>query len=531
MSYLKILTKILRRPWNLPLNLSEGSSILTFLCFRSNAPWAEASLLVGLDKDLKFKVWAPEDYKEAIYKEIEDTLHTSRRKKAGEYIKNIAVIGLKQPFQFERDAAVTLLPGQRLHLSNGKRVRLTAFFVAGTKVYALSTTHTDDLTGDWVKHVYYDTGTNQYNTALNRIALGEIVSHVCEGSPFREACLIKVYPEQLKCVSELLMEMPPRFISNIYDGEIKHLPFIREQCRMSCGPGNFSNIECIAVLDIKHKEEFFKDAVVWKPIGSAGGAGESGSGIFGLSEDGEVELVAMYIGRGLRIYKGLLISHGMKATIDFFSEMIGQQLEIYNPETKMLDARNTSQTSELLDTSAITYAAEATSVSNPPHVDHSTLTRHPSGAESAVSACNGYSAPAASNAEPAIHHVQQQAGSEGHSNGMSSTSASHMAFNPPQANNGVDTVDGEDGVGETYNQLPNTNMMIKSTSLVVHRDSNGTQNAQKRKGLIGITEEGGTKRKKQAVIRHEDEETTEKQAMIRYKDEEKTEKQAVIRYE
>ena len=335
---------------------------------------------MGLDKDLKFKVWAPEDYKQAISKEIEDTLYTRRRKKAGEYIKNIAVIGLKQPFQFERDAAVTLLPGQRLHLSNGKGVRLTAFLVAGIKVYALSTTHTDNLTGDWVKHVYYDTGTNQYNAALNRIALGEIVSHVCEGSPFREACLIEVYPEQLKSVSELLMEMPPRFISNIYDGEIKHLPFIREQCRMSCGPGNFSNIECLAVLDIKHEEEFFKDAVVWKPIGSAGGAGESGSGIFGLSEDGEVELVAMYIGTGLTHYEGLLISHRMKATIDYFSEMIGQQLEIYNPETKMLGIGYTLQTSEPLDTSAVAYAAEATSVSNPPHIDHSTLTPHPSGA-------------------------------------------------------------------------------------------------------------------------------------------------------
>ena len=94
---------------------------------------------MGLDKD-KFKIWVPNKFRKAVHEEIVEIIRKERVSKAADYLTKLEVIGLKQRIQFERDAGIAILPGHRLHLSNGKDVSLTAFFVAGTHRYALSTT-------------------------------------------------------------------------------------------------------------------------------------------------------------------------------------------------------------------------------------------------------------------------------------------------------------------------------------------------------------------------------------------------------
>ena len=148
-----------------------------------------------------------------------------------------------------------------------------------------------------------------------------------------EACLVEVYPEHLKHVSEYLTQRAPQYISDSYDGDIKHIPFLTQERLMSCGPDEFKNIKCRGVFDFKDGRDVLKDAVVWTTNTDAGGPGESRSGIFGLSPYGNIEMVSMYIGRVRLEHESLLISNGMKATIDYFSAKMGQQLKIYNPNS------------------------------------------------------------------------------------------------------------------------------------------------------------------------------------------------------
>ena len=455
---------------------------------------------MGLHEDLTFKVSVPEEYKEDISEEIKSTLHAERRAKAVEYLANLEVIGMKQPFWFKRDAGVTLLPGQRLHLSNSKGVRLTAFLVAGTKVYALSTTHTDDLTGDWVKHVYYDTGTNQYNAAPNRIALGEIVSHVCEGSPFREACLIEVYPEQLKCVSELLMERPPRFISNVYNGETKNILAIKKRCYMSSGPENFKELTCHAVCDMQCDGQIMKDVVFWKSDTNAGGPGESGSGIFGLSQGGDLELVAMYIGKGMGHYDGLLISHGMKATLEYFSERIGQRLEVCNPDTKPLAAIHATHTVHSNQATNVSYTNEGAGLSSKDMFE-----------SHAHDADNRVDEHQASSVENVIQDSPEkdvpQAGSASELNDSSNTTDTEQDTNvddTSETGSGVNTEEEEedDNIQEVPNVdpaylLPETYFMTSSVRPILHRSAKCAKQPQKRKAGMEHLEERETKRKQE----------------------------------
>ena len=469
--------------------------------FRSDAPWAKASLLMGLHEDLKFKVSVPEEYKETISEEIKSTLHAQRSAKAVEYLTKLEVIGMKQPFWFERDAAVTLLPGQRLHLSNGKGVRLTAFLVAGTKVYALSTTHTDDLTGDWVKHVHYDTGTNQYNAALNRIALGEIVSHVCEGSPFREACLIEVYPEQLKCVSELLSEIPPRFILNFYNGETKNILAIKKRCYMSSGPENFKELSCHAICDMKCNEQILKDAVLWKSDTNAGGPGESGSGIFGLSQGGDLDLVAMYIGRGMGHYDGLLISHGMKATLEYFSERIGQRLEVCNPDTKPLAAINATHTLHPNQASNANYTNEGAGLSS-----QEMFGSHALDAENGVDEPQGSSTVTVIQYSPEVDVPQAGSASEleDSSNATEPTQGTNVD-DTSETGSGVNTEEEEGdenfqevpNVDQTCVKMPETYFMSSSLRPILHRSAKCGEQPQKRKAGMENVEVQETKRKRE----------------------------------
>ena len=277
---------------------------------------------MGLDADLKFKVWVPKEYKDPVSKDIANTLNRDHEQIASIYMSKLEVVSLEESFELVRDAGISLLPGMRLYLLNGKTIRLTAFFVRCEALYAISTTHLDDFTGE---ELFYDAGMGY------KIALGKIVSHVCEGDPFREACLIEIYNEQASYVSEYVVEGSLKSIRGIYRGDAGGIPEIWQHGLMNCEPEKFYKLKFKAVLDINGGGHTLKDAVVWTSSGNNGGPGDSGAGIFGKSYDDNLDLLAMYIGHGKLGNQRILISHTMQSVLDYFREHSGHQLQPYNP--------------------------------------------------------------------------------------------------------------------------------------------------------------------------------------------------------
>ena len=276
---------------------------------------------MGLDKDLRFKVWAPLKHHDTICTAIQLALSDKWGELATEYLEALEVTILEEGFTLNRHAGMALLPGLRLHLANGDGVKLTAFFTSGKDIYAVSTSHLENLTGHLV---WYDTG-------ADRVVLGRIAACVFEGEPFREACLIKVNADRLSDISEYITNMTreesPRYIGDIYRGDAEDIPWVRDQGLMTSEPGHFQPLCCRAVMDVKHKGNTLQDAVVWTAVNNCGVPGDSGSGIFWKTPDGNYELVAMYIGRGEPQEKGLLISHTMTAALDYFNP----DLQVFNP--------------------------------------------------------------------------------------------------------------------------------------------------------------------------------------------------------
>ena len=281
---------------------------------------------MGLDEDLKFKVWCDKEYGEMIFSEIEKVLGNERKTW---YLKNLAVIGLETSFTLTREAGMTQLPGLKLVLSNGREVTLTAFFRGGTSLYALTSSHLEDLTGREVK---YRTGPD-----TEQVLLGKIVAHVCEGDPFREACLVKVNAGRVGDVSEYLTDITngtPGFIHDIYRGDIDSIPVNRREGKMVVRPGQSVDVKIKCILEWRPAGgPVLKDCIFWTCPTNHGRPGESGSAILGTSLSGNIELMAMYIGQGGLNGQRVLVSHGIPPAIDYFSSQLHVNLQVYNPST------------------------------------------------------------------------------------------------------------------------------------------------------------------------------------------------------
>ena len=282
---------------------------------------------MGLDDDLKYKVWIPKEFKDSIYDEIEKTINKTMKNKAPEFLKHVQVVGLDKPFNIQRDAGMTLLPGLKLIFTNGAAARLTAFFTDGSDLYAISTTHLNDLTRQPV----------WYETEMGLFLLGKIVCHVAEGDPFREACLIKIDEARIDDISEYINDTTTssmqRFVCDIYRGGVKTISRMRPSTLMNTDPGKFHVVKFKKVVDKYDRGQLLKDCVLWTGGQNVGQVGQSGSGFYGKSNE-EVDLVAMYIGRGEVDDKQLLVSHTMTATIDYFNSKISGSLRVYNPQTR-----------------------------------------------------------------------------------------------------------------------------------------------------------------------------------------------------
>ena len=292
-------------------------------------PWQTASLMTGLDEDGIFKVWAPKEHKDAISKHIKTVLVKRFGKVAAEYLKNIKVVGLTKTISFRRNAGISVLPGTKLYLGNQKGATLTGFFVGDTGLYAISTSHLNDLTGE---EAMYETGTGLE-------VLGKIVSHVSEGCPFREACLIKINEDQYSNIYEYISEERAEFVTDIYRDSIHDIPSSRKEGLMNCRVGQFAEVQCKTIASIRVEGELLKDVVVWTTKADIGHEGQSGSAILWKSPSGvyEHQLVAMYIGKTELDDEVVLVSHAMHATISFFEGKIQEKLRSYNPNTTPTD--------------------------------------------------------------------------------------------------------------------------------------------------------------------------------------------------
>ena len=310
---------------------NEGSiaTKCVFDIYRKAVPWEKASLMTGLDEDGIFKVWAPKEHQDAITKEIEIVLQKRYGQVAAEYLKKVKVVGLKHPITLRRHSGISVLPGTKLHLANEKGTTLTGFFVGDKGLYAISTTHLDDFTGE---EVMYETGNGLE-------VLGKIVSHVSEGDPFREACLIEIKDDQYRNISEYISEYKPDFVTDFYRENIQDIPEARKEGIMNHGPGRFAEVRCKAITSLRIDGKQLRDIVVWTTEADIGYEGQSGSAIVWKSPTRahEHQLVAMYIGE---IYLGderILGSHAMHGTIDFFERKINSELRNYNPNTRTTD--------------------------------------------------------------------------------------------------------------------------------------------------------------------------------------------------
>ena len=282
--------------------------------------------MMGLDYDGIFKVWAPNKYKDAITEEIENLLQQRPEKLAAMYSENVKVVGLKKDITLSRNAGISVLPGTKLHLANQKGATLTGFFVGDKGLYAISTSHLDDFTGE---EAMYETGNGLE-------VLGNIVSHVNEGDPFREACLIKVKEDQYKNISEYVSQDKPNYVTDIYQENLQDIPEVRKEGLMNQGPGEFAEVQCKTIASMRVEGELLRDVVVWTTKADVGHEGQSGSAILWKSPSCvyEHQLVAIYIGKTELDDEVVLFSHAMHATISFFEGKIQERLRNYNPNTK-----------------------------------------------------------------------------------------------------------------------------------------------------------------------------------------------------
>ena len=275
--------------------------------------------MMGLDEDDKFKIWAPQHHRDGIVQEVEHTLLQNLENMAAEYLKKLEVVGLDESFKLQRHAAISLFPGTGLKLAKRLTARLTAFFTSGETLYGISTSHMENLIGE---KVWFD----------EKHVLGEIVSHVCEADPFREACLVQVDMEQIKHASEYMEERTSDFISGVYQGDIHDIPKERKQGLMKSEPGHMADIECKAVVDMKDGANILRDTVLWK--GNSGKPGDSGAAILWKTQGGKYELVAMYMGVVPLGPEKILFSHAMHSALAFFNKQTSHPLKLYNPLTK-----------------------------------------------------------------------------------------------------------------------------------------------------------------------------------------------------
>ena len=303
----------------------------------------KASLMMGLDIDGIFKVWAPNKYKDAITKEIENLLQQRSEKLAAVYSENVEVVGLKKHITLRRNAGISVLPGTKLYLANQKGATLTGFFVGDKGLYAISTSHLDDFTGE---EAMYETGNGLE-------VLGNIVSHVNEGDPFREACLIKVKEDQYRNISEYISQDKPNYVTDIYQENLQDIPEVRKEGLMNQGPGEFAEVQCKTIASMRVEGELLRDVVVWTTKTDVGHEGQSGSAILWKSPSCvyEHQLGAMYIGKTELDDEVVLVSHAMHATISFFEGKIQEKLGNYNPNTKPAIAIRENVTNQV-DTNA-----------------------------------------------------------------------------------------------------------------------------------------------------------------------------------